>query len=323
MRKVLGGVVVVCSLLGGVIRAEGTAVGTAWQWIPLDQALAKATTEGKLVMVDVWAEHCAQCGQMDIDVWDTAEGGKLTSNVIPIKVNSVTPEGQAFMSKYPITGLPAVLVLRADGSEVDRVTGYVTGAAWIHEARSLLESGHDPLPMLEAQLAAHPDSTWLLLEVLERYLNRQRDDEAKALLTRITASTVSSSHHVAEKALLTMAKYQDYFRKDRDQALLYYQLLIEAYPKSSSVGGAVDGAYKAFAGSGRVGEWKSWACAIAEANPTAGQLNYSIAMTASRYYVYDACLAKAARAARNSGLGSATLDSIAVVLEGGKPPVAR
>ena len=306
---------IACSAVLLTLAFAGAAEAqVAWQSLSLDQALAEATRSKKTIMIDVWAEHCGQCKQMEIDVWGTPAGAKLTADLIPLQIDSTTPAGHELMNRYPVTGLPCVLFIRPDGSELDRVQGYMASGAFLSEA-NMIARGMDRITSMEAQLSAHPDSLPLMLDVLELYLNRQRDADAKELLTRIMEEDSRNARGIAERALGQMARYQNYFRHNDQAAWETWKTVVERFPTASSIGGAVDGSYRCASGLGQLDQWKTWLCGEASKNPNAGQLNYTAAVTAYKYRVMDPCLAVAARNARKAGVGGAKLDTIAIEME--------
>lgn len=301
-----------CAVLPSASRAQ-----VQWQPISLDQALTEAGRSGQRIMIDVWAEHCGQCKQMEIDVWDTAAGAKLVEGLIPLQIDSTSPDGQALMSRYPVTGLPCVIFLNPDGTELDRVQGYVAAPAFLSEAGPI-SKGLDRLTAMEAHLDQRPDSLPLMLEVMEQYLNRQRDADANDLLLKILEKDKTNGLGIAERALGQMARYQSYFRHNDQAALNTWKMVVERFPRASSIGGAVDGSYRCAAALGGINDWKTWICGEAGKNPTSGNLNYSAVITAYKYHVLDPCLATAARNARKAGVGGAKLDTIATEMERGK-----
>jgi thioredoxin 1 len=158
--------------------AASRAEGVEWAKLTIDQALEEASKTGKIVMVNVHSSHCGACAQLEADVWLTPDGVELAEGTIPISVDNAAPEGGYLQTRYPVTGLPAVIFIRPDGKEVDRVVGYMRGKqAFLGEALPL-KDGIDRLPAMEEQLAAHPDSLPLILPVLERRLNRFQDQDA-------------------------------------------------------------------------------------------------------------------------------------------------
>jgi hypothetical protein len=294
----------------------GLALGQGVEWLPLtlDSALAEGERTGKLVMIYVHADHCGQCEQMRIDVWSQAEGAELAAGMIPIRIDSTTREGQDLSRRFPITGLRAVLVIGPGGAEVDRVVGYHDARSFLVEAEPL-KSGIDPLPDLETQLAAHPDSLALMIPIFERYLYRMRDADAGALAQRILRLDPKNAHRQSEVALRSLMTYHASIRGDMARSYDYGKDLLDRFPTCSSVGGAVDGTRKAASALGRMEDWKTLMCGLTEKHPGEGRLLYSIAMQAHRAGIQGACFADAARKAGALGMGGARMDSIAARLD--------
>src|SRR5690606_32061188 len=94
-------------------QAQSTA-GVQWTTLTFEEALQAAAKDNKMLLVDVWSGSCHQCGVMDEEVWNTPDGARLVGDAIPIKIPSDAPESYSFRHRYPITGLPAVLLLDSD-----------------------------------------------------------------------------------------------------------------------------------------------------------------------------------------------------------------
>jgi len=288
-----------------------------WRDISLDEALKEAAEKDQLIMLEFWAAHCHSCGDMKEQVWDTEQGAKLADGLIPIKFDSVSPEGKEVSKRIPLTGLPCVIFLRPDGTEVDRVEGYTGPQQFFAEAAPLRE-GLDPLPGMEALLEEHPDSLQLMLNVMERYLFRKRVTEGEDLFQRILQADSLDRKGVAERAIIKMGRYQELVLGDYQKTLDTWNVMATRFPWCPSIGGAVDGAWKAFAGMGRYADWLDWICPILEKNPSQLSLQRSAVAIGLRGGYRSPCLAQAARASRNSFAGrEAWYDSVAVVLEGG------
>jgi hypothetical protein len=188
------------------------------------------------------------------------------------------------------------------------------------EEAELLKTGYDPLPEMEEELAAQPNSVRLYLPVLERYLYRHRDAEAESLLTRILELDSENRQRQASQALIKFAKHARIIWNDMEKSYGYWKMILELFPESSSVGGAVSGTYQAALRLGRIAEWKEWICKLTEDHPENGRLHYSVAMNAKRGRLRGPCFANAARTARALGSGGAFLDTLAIELEGGEVP---
>jgi hypothetical protein len=305
---------ILVAVLLALATGTGHGQGVVWQPLTVDQALSQASATGDLVLVYVWAGHCGQCEQMRIDVWDQPEGGHLAAGTIPLKIDSTTPQGRDLSRRYPILGLPTTLFLSPEGLEVDRVEGYDNARSFLAEAE-MLKSGVDPLPGLEAELAAHPDSVPLMVPILKRYLFRMRDQDAEGLAKRLLERDPRNGSRQPEIALRSLAGYYANIRGNMARSHEYYSQLLDRFPECSSAGGAVDGLYKAALALGRVEDWKTQMCSLTEKQAANGRLLYSVAMYAKRYGIRGACFAQAARRAGSLGVGGARMDSIAAELE--------
>ncbi len=287
-----------------------------WAELSLDEALAEAKETGEILMIDVAAGHCGACGDMDRELWDSPEGAAFVEGMIPIRFDSTTPAGKALGRRYPVTGLPLVIFIRPDGQEIDRITGYTSSRDFLRDAEPL-KQGVDPLPMMEEQLAAHPDSVTLYLPVMERYLNRLRREEADSLLSRILILDPENRYRQAERALRSLAKHARIVEEDMPRALALWKRILDQFPGCSTTSAAVQGSYRAASALGERADWQDWICGHVESESTNANLQYSIAMIARRYRMRGPCFAKAARTARSLGKGGPFLDTLAVELEGG------
>jgi hypothetical protein len=302
----------------GATGQATSATGVQWRDLSIQQAIAEAKEKDTMVMVDVWDSHCMACLQLDTEVWETADGAAIAAGLIPIKIQSTVEVGRAFMKLYPVTGLPAIIFIQPDGTELDRVEGYSRGRVAFLDAARPLRNGLDPLKGMEKKLQAKPDSLPLLLGVLEKYLFRKRDTDAEAIYQRIQKLDPQNARYAAERSMQMMARYQENWKVDYPKAFDYYKMMVERFPNSPSSGGNADAAYKALYRVGRGPEWKDWICPILEKNPTMGTLQRTAAMTALTWNQRGDCFAKAARRAAKLNVGKpAWFDSIAVVLEGG------
>lgn len=83
-------------------------------------------SENKPVMIDFYADWCAQCKELDEYTYTDPEIVELSKSLNTIKVD-LTKENESITNKYNIKGLPVVIFLDTDGSEYKelRVTGFL------------------------------------------------------------------------------------------------------------------------------------------------------------------------------------------------------
>jgi hypothetical protein len=301
-----------------------SAVGVQWRDLTIDQAIAEAREKDTMVMVDVWDSHCGACLDLDSEVFQTADGAAVAEGLIPIKVQTTLDVGKAFMKLYPVTGLPSIMFIKPDGTELDRVEGYSRGRVFFLDAVRPLRNGLDPLPTMEKKLQASPDSLPLLLNVLEKYLFRKREAEAMSIYQRIQKLDPKNAKGTAERSMQVMARFEENWKVDYIKSYGYYTQMVERFPESPSAGGNANSAFIALYRIGRGAEWKDWICPVLEKYPTIGNLQRSAATTALVWYQRGECFGKAARRAAKLNVGKpAYFDSIAVILEGGTVPPQR
>jgi thiol:disulfide interchange protein DsbD len=137
---VLLGVRAVESFLAVDLLPRGAAAAAAkeehagWLEQDLEGALAKARTEHKVVLVDIYAEWCAQCKELDEKTWPDA-GVKqwLAQNAVAIRIDT-DARRKDLATKLQIRSYPTVILLDAEGRELRRLLGFEKPArmkAWL------------------------------------------------------------------------------------------------------------------------------------------------------------------------------------------------
>ena len=111
---------------------------SVFQQLSLAEALQQAKADDKLVMIDFYADWCGYCDKLDDTTWKDAKvQAWLRGHVVPIKID-VDAE-QDLAAKYQVRGLPTIVFLKPDGSEVERVGGYVDEDVFLQEVVPAVE----------------------------------------------------------------------------------------------------------------------------------------------------------------------------------------
>jgi thiol:disulfide interchange protein len=95
----------------------------AFQSLKLDEALALARREKKMVMVDFGATWCGPCKMMEATTFKNQRVEMfLADNLIAIKVDIDNEKASA--QKHNVTAVPTILFLDSNGKEVERIIGF-------------------------------------------------------------------------------------------------------------------------------------------------------------------------------------------------------
>ena len=133
------------------MATAGSADEGPFRDLTLDQARQAAADAGKrFVLVDFYTVWCGPCKKLDETTWrDQGVRNWLSKEAVCLKVDAEKDE--ALAAKYRINVYPTVLILRPDGSEIDRLVGYRDGKAFLADAREAL-AGNDSLSRARKKL---------------------------------------------------------------------------------------------------------------------------------------------------------------------------
>ncbi|HJW73986.1 MAG TPA: cytochrome c biogenesis protein CcdA [Geothrix sp.] len=112
---------------GGAVPTKQEPTG--WLEQDLEGALVRAKAEHKVVLVDIYAEWCAQCKELDEKTWPDAEvKAWIQQNAIAIRIDT-DAKRKDLAEKLQIRSYPTVLLLDAEGRELRRSLGFQKAAA--------------------------------------------------------------------------------------------------------------------------------------------------------------------------------------------------
>jgi thiol-disulfide isomerase/thioredoxin len=134
---------------GGVVMAAGEDV--LFRDLSLDKARQAASDSGKrFVLVDFYTVWCGPCKKLDETTWkDQGVRDWLAKEAISLKLDA--EKNEALAEKYRINAYPTVLLLRPDGSEIDRLVGYRDAKTFLADAGEAL-AGNDSLSRARKKL---------------------------------------------------------------------------------------------------------------------------------------------------------------------------
>ena len=107
----------------GGAPAEKAAKG-AWLEQDYEGALARARAEGKLVLVDLYADWCAQCKELDEKTWpDPAVQAWIAAHAVPVRIDT-DARRKDLAGPLQVRSYPTVILLDGQGRELRRILGF-------------------------------------------------------------------------------------------------------------------------------------------------------------------------------------------------------
>jgi thiol:disulfide interchange protein DsbD len=106
------------------VPSKGSVV--AWQVNKEPEVLAKALREDKSILIDVYADWCVACKELDEKTYIVPEVAERLKNFALLKLDFTrsSPWAEEMKRKYEITGMPTVIFLDPSGEEITRFTGF-------------------------------------------------------------------------------------------------------------------------------------------------------------------------------------------------------
>jgi thiol-disulfide isomerase/thioredoxin len=171
-----------CTIGGlGLMIVWGTAAlagQVPFRDLGLDRARQVAAEEGKrLILVDFYTVWCEPCKKLDQTTWkDEGVLDWLSREAVCLKVDAEKDE--ALAETYRVNAYPTLLLIRPDGTEIDRLVGYRDAPTFLADAREAL-AGNDSLSRARKKLeGAHRDDPMLRMEYADALAQKGRIEDA-------------------------------------------------------------------------------------------------------------------------------------------------
>jgi tetratricopeptide (TPR) repeat protein len=148
-------------------------------------------------------------------------------------------------ARYSVSSYPTIMVLKQDGTEMDRVVGYYRAPEFISQVEDYVAGRNT----LAAFAAMEPDSgsdPGYVARLADRFLYHGQNDEAQKRYERVIQMDPANRSGMVDDALYHLARMS---RKEKDYASdrRYAHRIIERYPSSDMYRAAileVAGAYR-------------------------------------------------------------------------------
>jgi len=160
---------VLCYLTMPILGQMQTS-GIEFQYLNLNEALAKAKAENKLVFLDAYATWCGPCKRMDVETYpDSLVGAFHNERFVNIKLDMEKGSGLEVAKKYGIKAYPTLLYIDPNGNVEHKDAGFFESDKFIRIGEMAFDSINNYGAMQARFEAGDRDSTLLQNLVQHKY----------------------------------------------------------------------------------------------------------------------------------------------------------
>lgn len=140
-------------------------------------------------------------------------------------------------ARYRVKSYPTIMVLRKDGTEIDRVVGYYRAPEFMSQVEDYL-AGRNTLASYAAMESDSATNPGYMGRLAERYFYHGLNDEARTRYQKLIAMDPKNTSGLVDDALYSLARMS---RKEKDYASdrKYAQQIIDRYPDSDMYKSAI------------------------------------------------------------------------------------
>jgi len=139
-------------LTAWLCAVTSSLVAAPFSDLSFEAASKQAAQTDKIVLVDFYTTWCGPCKLLDKKTWtDAAVIRLLEQKTVALRIDA---EKEAALSKrYKIEAYPSVLLIKPDGTEIDRLVGYCEPTTFIENFNAAL-NGKDSISRAKDKLMA-------------------------------------------------------------------------------------------------------------------------------------------------------------------------
>jgi thioredoxin-related protein len=201
----------------------------------LAEAIKKADTEKKPVMIDFITDWCRWCDTLDARTYSNANvAGYVNEHLVAIKIDAEKGEGIDIAKKYGVAAYPTILFIRSNGEEIDRILGYVQAEPFLKTATDYV-NGVNTMSALLEQLQSKPSDGALHYALATKYADRNNSKSASEHFKKLIEFDPSNSLGHNEEAEYNVAVAA--FKESKDPEPV--EAFTIKYPKSEMVRSAL------------------------------------------------------------------------------------
>ncbi len=214
--------------------SAGCARSSGVTWTHSLSEAMKSSRGEKLIITDLYTDWCGWCKVMDARTWADPRVGQERDRFVFLKLNAETePDGIAMRERFDVSGFPTVMLLNPDGSEFDRLEGYLTAEEFLSRLKQKIDDP-DTLGNLIAGEKSDSGNVSLHFKVGRKLMTRGAYKEAQSRFELVASQDPSNKAKLTDSALFFLALCQATQDKT-DTSLATIERLRRTYPDSEMI----------------------------------------------------------------------------------------
>ena len=120
-----------------VFAAQSAGAEEPFAELSFKKACKEAKKHKKVILIDFYATWCGPCKMLDKTTWkDDEVRAFLKAKTIPLKIDAEKERDLA--AEYNIRSYPTIILLKADGTEINRLVGYRPPEDFLRDVKKVL-----------------------------------------------------------------------------------------------------------------------------------------------------------------------------------------
>jgi thioredoxin-like negative regulator of GroEL len=211
-------------LAGTAAQAPVPQAGIRWEK-RFDEAMRKARSTRRPVMIDFWADWCNWCHRLDRTTYVDPVVVRKAEALVPVKVDTEeSPREAEIAARYGVQSLPTILFLSPSGRIVMRVGGYQGPGVFPRTIDRALESAQRVMEW-ESALERNASDAEALASLGSHLFEQEEYQEAHELLLRSARLDEGLPAPIRRRTRMTLAIIENFGRQFGDAEVFIREAL--------------------------------------------------------------------------------------------------
>ena len=193
-----------------------------------ETAKAEAGRTKKPLIIDFYTDWCKYCKMLDTLTYVDSIVISMSNDYLFVKIDA---ERDTILARdYGIAGYPTIVVTNSDGSEIDRIWGYLPPNEFYNQVQLYLQ-GKETLDDYLSRLEDEPDNPEYLMLIGEKFASRSQWQKSIDFYNRVLQLDLDNKRGLGSRSL---AAVYDVHSRSRDYktAIEIATDLINRFPDS-------------------------------------------------------------------------------------------